>query len=559
MSHFRNHWAFLAAGALALVVIGFLVDRQMREAIDSAHWVSHTHEVLEALKTVEARLNNAESEQRAYVLLGDLKHLEQYYARVLPVAGDLGLVRQLVADHPAQSGRAARLTDLVSQRRARLNEVVEVRQTQGSAAAVALIAEGKGGVLMEQIRTLLGEMEAAERNLLAQRAAAGEHSSNLMRLVTPLGGTVAILLLLVAVWQARREARRRLAVEQTLRGAHEALQRTLAQSECTAGRRQQLHQLSELLQSCKDLDEAAAIVQRWMQARAPGEAGMLSLLNASENLLEIRASWGDRARIGTAHFALDDCWALRRGTSYAVGDGSTGILCAHAHGDAGASLCLPLMAQGQPLGVLHLRLSTGELADVDLNAHVSDLTAQLSLAVSNLRLQDSLRTQSIRDPLTGLFNRRYLEASMQRELARAQRTQQPVALMVLDLDHFKRFNDTHGHDAGDALLTDFGQLLRQFSRSDDVACRYGGEEFVLLLPEMSAPAAAARADQLLSEIRALQVRSRKDRISGITASIGLALFPQHGRSGEVLIRAADQALYQAKHGGRDRCVLAEAA
>lgn len=177
---------------------------------------------------------------------------------------------------------------------------------------------------------------------------------------------------------------------------------------------------------------------------------------------------------------------------------------------------------------------------------------QLAMALSNLELQERLRIQSIREPLTGLFNRRYLEESLARELARCARRGLPLALMMLDLDHFKRFNDTHGHPGGDALLAGFGRLLQQLSRQEDIACRYGGEEFTLILPESTPQAAAERAEQIRAAVEAMRVPHLGKDLPPVTVSIGLACFPHDGQEPEALLRSADQALYRAKAQGRNR-------
>jgi diguanylate cyclase (GGDEF)-like protein len=181
---------------------------------------------------------------------------------------------------------------------------------------------------------------------------------------------------------------------------------------------------------------------------------------------------------------------------------------------------------------------------------------QVGLALGNLRLMETLRGQSIRDSLTGLYNRRYLEESLAREIDRARRRGIPVAVLMLDVDHFKRFNDTHGHEAGDAVLANVGEVLKRLSRGEDVACRYGGEEFVLVLPECPTDVASRRAEEIREAVRQLPLRVRGDSIEGITVSIGVAGFPDHGDDGPTVVAAADAALYRAKAEGRDRVVTA---
>jgi len=192
----------------------------------------------------------------------------------------------------------------------------------------------------------------------------------------------------------------------------------------------------------------------------------------------------------------------------------------------------------------------------DLERQTSAVGERISLALANLRLREVLRGQSIRDPLTGLFNRRFMEESLERELRRAMRAKQQVALLMLDIDHFKRFNDTFGHQAGDALLRALGKLLRESTRGQDVVCRYGGEEFAFVLAGASFDAAQKRAEFLREDIKQLNVQYGGQLLGAVTLSIGIAVFPEHGDSAEHLLKAADDALYRAKEGGRDRIISA---
>ncbi|MEB3232862.1 MAG: diguanylate cyclase, partial [Leptolyngbyaceae bacterium] len=177
-------------------------------------------------------------------------------------------------------------------------------------------------------------------------------------------------------------------------------------------------------------------------------------------------------------------------------------------------------------------------------------------AIANLRLRETLHYQSIRDPLTGLFNRRYLEESLAQELIRAQRKQHPIGVIMIDVDHFKGFNDTYGHDAGDLVLQTISDLIRENIRGSDIACRYGGEELTLVLPESSLIATATRAETLRQSISRLQLTHNNQRLETVTASFGVSCFPQHGIAGNALIQAADAALYQAKYAGRNQVVTA---
>jgi diguanylate cyclase (GGDEF)-like protein len=256
-----------------------------------------------------------------------------------------------------------------------------------------------------------------------------------------------------------------------------------------------------------------------------------------------------------APFTVEECWALRRGRPH-VATRTEGPFCRHLAPLAGeGAMCAPMMAHGQLLGVLSLVVAEGPALTDPRQRLVLTVSEHVSLALANLRLEETLRSQSIRDPLTGLFNRRYMEESLEREMRRAIRNRASVGIIMLDVDHFKAFNDLHGHDAGDALLRAIGAVLQRSVRAEDIACRFGGEEFTLILPEASLHEAAQRADYVRHAARQVFVSHRRQTLPAVTISAGVATYPDHGPTADAVLRAADAALYQAKARGRDRVVL----
>jgi diguanylate cyclase (GGDEF)-like protein len=243
-------------------------------------------------------------------------------------------------------------------------------------------------------------------------------------------------------------------------------------------------------------------------------------------------------------------------------------ICAHtapAHGESTKPyLCVPLVVQSELIGLLWIAFPpgaplSGEHGPKDDNKRqlALALAEQIALALSNIRLRENLRQQTIRDPLTGLYNRRFLEESLNREMARCKRTGTVFGVLMIDVDHFKRFNDTYGHDAGDSILRTVGRVLQESSREGDIACRFGGEEFVIVLPDTDREGAASRAGRILAVVRDLHVTHNGKTLGSITASIGLAMHPQNGETVRALIQAADKGLYAAKGAGRDQVVVAE--
>ncbi len=280
------------------------------------------------------------------------------------------------------------------------------------------------------------------------------------------------------------------------------------------------------------------------------------LLNDAGNVAEVVGSWND-CELPVFAFDPSACWALRTGQPHIVLQGDTSAPCAHAASVTHSYLCVPILAQGQTIGALHVQATdeAQHLEDAEISFKAT-FAGQLGLSIANIRLRDALRSQSIRDVLTGLYNRRYLEEALEREIRRAVRATQPLGILMLDLDHFKRCNDTYGHDAGDTVLRETAGLLTRCIRAEDVVCRYGGEEFVIILPTADLNAACMRAERIRSRLRELAVVHNGQSLGMITVSVGVAALPEHGTSTQELLSAADAALYQAKREGRDRVIAA---
>ncbi|HXJ83871.1 MAG TPA: diguanylate cyclase [Candidatus Methylomirabilis sp.] len=318
-----------------------------------------------------------------------------------------------------------------------------------------------------------------------------------------------------------------------------------------------LNRMGELFQACLTLQEAYAVIGRLAPRLFPTEAGAVFALSQAGNLIEVVAMWGPHPVDGS-QFPPEACWAMRNGRTHAADDTRTSVLCEHLPTPLPpAYVCTPLVAQGNLLGVLYVASVPGDDHGVSgLNQARQRLTdmvaAQLGLGLSNVQLREILRNQSIHDPLTGLFNRRYMAETLEREIHRARRLGNPLALLMADVDGFKQQNDAFGHDAGDAILVELASLLQKSLRKEDVACRYGGEEFVLVLPDAAMENAVRRAEQLQDAVRRIRVPHKDAVLGPITISIGVAAFPDHGTDGASLLKSADMALYQAKKAGRDR-------
>jgi len=360
----------------------------------------------------------------------------------------------------------------------------------------------------------------------------------------------------VQILGTAQEITERKQVEEALRVVNEQLADWVNELEQRNQEMALLSKINEFMQACAKVEEAYEAISALVAPLFPEVSGGIFIMNSSKHWLEAVATWGTNLTSSTL-FKPDECWALRRGQPHWVKNKDSDVVCQHCHNHSlpNQSLCIPMMAQGETLGMLYLNTTNSEKLTKAKKQLAVTVAEQISLSLANLQLRERLRNQSIRDPLTGLFNRRYMEKSLQQELYRAERNKKSLGLIMLDIDHFKKFNDNFGHEAGDMVLQELGKFLQQSVRKSDIACRYGGEELMLILPEASLENSKQRAEEIRSGVKQLKVHNGRQCLGQVTISLGVACFPEQGLSGDAIIQAADTALYQAKKEGRDRTVV----
>jgi diguanylate cyclase (GGDEF)-like protein len=549
-----------ALAAILQIVVVVAVALGIEDLIEDSRAVAQSHRVLETVRSAYAEIRDAESSQRGYLLTGREDFLIEFYAASPAVVRILGDLRAMVTEDHALRIKVDGLAQLSQERIRILDRVAATRTREGFDAALSELLRARGAELMDQIAQQAFEIETAERERLAQRYATGRQTAQELRLVAVAGIAMSMLVLLFVFGLLIFENRARRRAQRAEGEARERLESNLGALQRVS---QELHLLSRyagMLQSCRTVDEAVDLSRDAFAQLLPNLGGSIYLVRESQDYVQLRAQFGSPLVQSLNLMRPDDCWALRRGQTYALPVLQRGAKCDHlempAPGRRAGSLCIPLTAQGRNLGLVSI---SGEPEDERIPGEDLARAAaeQLSLCLFNLQLQESLRAQSIRDPLTGLFNRRYLEESLARELARCSRNGKPLAVAMCDIDHFKRFNDSYGHDGGDTLLKAFARLLLQGARREDIVCRFGGEEFTLILPETDQATALRRIEELRKAVSELRVVHLQQPLASITASFGLALMPENGESGDDLLRAADAALYRAKAGGRNRVVVAE--
>ncbi|GFE75997.1 sensor histidine kinase [Novosphingobium sp. TCA1] len=582
------------------VLAGLLLDgsAQMRGSLT---WVTHSAQVLKTANRALGHLQQAESGQRGFVLTRDPEFGKAVAAEIAASKRDAAELVRLTADNPAQSERSRQIRMLIEDRGAHLAESAELTRAGDFAGAQALTASGRGRNLMVLVEARVGDLLNEERALSVSRMAAVERRLNYIRWLVMIGTPLAVVAIALMAAALIRRIRRPVDAMMTVMGQlgagdrsaridavmesseferlaggynamAEELQAAVADQVVSEERLrlanlelstnadvlrergeviELLGGMAHRMQAARTDEELASIIRVFVPRVLPEIPGALYAHNNSRNLLVPIAAWAG-IEVETAGFAPDQCWALRRGQSHFVVEPGSDIVCAHVGAEADHYHCEPLLAGGEVIGVLYLRGVVG----AENRFRLTVLTENIASALVNHRLQRGLREQTIRDPLAGLFNRRYMEETLALEIARATRTGSPLSVVMCDVDHFKRFNDEFGHEAGDAVLQAVAAEMRSRFRDGDVVCRFGGEEFTIIAPGSSAGVLAKRVEAVRQAISELMVSQGGRTLGSTTMSFGIATWEESmERDGSTLVKAADAALYRAKRDGRNRVVL----
>lgn len=539
--------------AILLLSLNLLVPVMSERWIDATHVdFAQEERLLSSSQQLLSALTDGETGQRGFVITGRDDFLSPLYlgfAEVDRLQLELG---RLAKGDTEFMQLLERMRPVIAEQRTFLQGTIDVRRQEGIDAAVARVATGKGKQLMDRLRAISSEQQAILKARLLVLEQRGEWQQQVTVVGLAVIGVLDLLLIGLLFYFTFRTLKEGRESRESLQRLSDQLSSGMQRLEMRNREISLLSRMAGALHSINQFDECYGIIGRFAGQLFPHNAGSLTLYHPSRDILESVAHWGAWP-VELDLFEPHSCWAIRRGQSHQVGDPGKDLLCPHLEGSVLAEhgyICVPLMAQGEPLGVL--TLSGDHAADLELAEAFAE---QVSLGVSNLSLRESLRQQSLVDALTGLHNRRFLDETLRRELLRASRKQSPVAVVLLDVDHFKRFNDTFGHEAGDLVLRHLATEMKRNVRTSDLACRYGGEEFCLVMPEISREDAVERCESLRLAVSRLQVRYGGQPLGPINISLGLAWFPQDGEQMDALLHAADLALYQAKRSGRNRlCV-----
>ena len=586
--------------AAIMLLVWSLLDAstQTREGF---RWVSHSSEVIETMDEALVELREAESGQRGFVLTGKADFVQSFEQRIGGARKAVAKVVAMTVDNPPQHVRAKALQEVMNQRIEHMRQPLNFARQGEYAKARAFIMTGAGQELMAQVVLRNQVFLEEEHALQAVRLEAAEHRLTQVKVLALIGGPLICLLVAFMAWFISRDIRRpaafistamtalgrgnqharvaedmrsrefaeladgynvmadklELAVreqgrsEGELKVANDELQQNSATLRDRGEVIELLGGMAHRMQASRTDDELAQVIRVFVPRVLPGIPGALYAHNNSRNLLLPIAGWNG-LEPDVEGFAPDGCWALRRGQSHFVREPNSDIICSHVGGHDEIYHCEPLLAGGEVIGTLHFR----GMIEQENRFRLAVMAENIASALVNHRLQRGLREQTIRDPLTSLFNRRYMEETLGLEIARSARSGVPLGLVMCDVDHFKRFNDEFGHDAGDAVLQAVAAELRNGFGNGEVVCRFGGEEFTIVAPGAAPEILFERVERVRQTISEINLRQGGRTLGSTSMSFGIASWNSNmDREGLALIQSADSALYRAKREGRNRTVV----
>jgi len=537
--------AFIGA-VLFTLGAGAVLYLNTQKLTAAAERVQHTQEVLSSLQRASLLAERVLYRTRIYAASSDEDELNMARGAANNLVTSSAHIRTLIADNPNQSANSQSLFACASN----LSEMMK-RFSPRSTLPTTEVQECQKTIslMSDQEQLLLNERTAHSKNRLLT-------SISTEFFLIPISILCLIILFALLLRDAvvlQRNAAAAQRVNDDLARSVQALEETARESELMIACRNEL-------QLCVEVKQVYETAARSFSRLLPESSGCLYMINNSRNHVEAVSSWGTPSHDDFSQ--PESCCALRSGQPRWRQPGVSEIHCSHFSTQAPERYhCRPIVAYGNTIGLLYVECPSAESV-TRVNGHM-DAMRQLiqitALAIATLNLRAKLENQSIRDSLTGLFNRHFMQISLEREMTRARRRKQIMAVLMLDADHFKSFNDTHGHAAGDAVLKAFADVFQSNIRSEDIACRYGGEEFTIILPDTTVKGACDRAESILSAISDLKIATGHQTFDGLSISIGIAFFPGDGVTAEELLLHADAALYDAKHNGRNQVCLYERA
>lgn len=540
----------LAALGSVLFIAGsaFFLFRNTRSLTSAARWAEHTQEVLLSIQSASDLTQRIESGSRFYRVTQDEIQLSNSRRNAIQLSTRVTRLRNLITDNTNQ---ASNLSELDSCSTALVHDL--------NTNPPDLVHVDTHVLHCQQILSL---MTLQEQELLKQRDEATQHRSQISTMTEFVLAGICLSTLIVLFGLLLRDAIQRGRIAEVAAKTNQELSNSVQTLQNHAREVQLLSITRDDLQLCTDALQVHRSAAFRFSELLPGTNGSLCIINSSRNMVETVSSWSaNDLGPGIAEiFPPETCCGLRSGQLRWRAPGASQIDCSHFIGSTpGCYLCVPLVAHGDTIGVLYIGCPHEAAREIveSRTEGIRQLVQLTAMALASLEMRKKLEHQSIRDGLTGLFNRHFLEIALERELARATRRKGSLAVLMIDVDHFKKLNDQFGHSAGDAVLKEVAHTFSNCVRTEDLVCRYGGEEFTIILPDITPDAALNRAEVIRKAVANLRTELDNDLYSSVTISIGAAIFPQDGQTSELLLRHSDAALYRAKREGRNKVVMVD--
>ncbi len=506
--------AFVAAG-IALSVAGAVV----LDTIDERAFAANREERI-VIRRLEVAVANADSGILGYVLTSQPEYLAAY----LGADKDLEALVGSLDPH----GAPAAAVDVLTGLRGAWQIAAELVRDNRPGDALTALTTAHARNLSAKLHSNLEAYYSARAAADAIRVSVSGTARHVLRGVTMVGVLFGVVLVATTVRRIRL---------------------AIAAGEAAKQQIEQLFAMGDMLQSAVDIDDTNAVLRATATRLLPGFGGALYVFNNSRDRLDRTTQWGTLLAGQADHIAPSSCWALKRGKPHLNEVGDDALRCVHAENGL-LTLDIPMTARGQLYGLLEIAADGPDATRRLAAAHpvAAAIGDAMSLALSNAALRDQLRNQALRDGLTSLYNRRFLEEVHERLCLDSERRASDISLIMIDMDRFKVLNDTHGHGAGDAVLRDVAAAILSSIRGTDIACRYGGEELLVLLPDCPLEMAIGKAEQIRNRVASLTFAGGFT----VTASFGVASLPETSASARSLLSDADAALYVSKTNGRDR-------
>lgn len=525
---------------------GFFLYRNTQNLVSAGRWVEHTQEVLLSIQSATDLTQRIESGTRLYRATQNESHLlnARRYAILLQTRATH--LKNLIADNTSQ---ASNLKELETCSNAIAHDV------NASIPDLSRIDTN-----LFNCQQTLSLMSGQENELLKERDEATRSRSNVSTITELTLAAICLSILLTLFGLMLRDAVLRERIARSAAHANRKLSTSIEALQNHARESSLLSIARDDLQLCTEPTQVHQSAATRFSELLPDTSGSLCIINSSRNMVETVSSWSSATTSSPVSeiFPPNTCCGLRSGQLRWHGPGASQIDCDHFIAEAPLRyLCLPLVAHGDTIGILFVQCPDEAIQRVveSRSESIRQLVQLTAMALASLEMRRKLEHQSVRDGLTGLFNRHFLEIALERELARAARRKSGLAVLMIDVDHFKKLNDRYGHSAGDAVLKEVSRVFSANVRSEDLVCRYGGEEFTIILPDISSENAYLRAEVIRKAVANLRTELANELYSAVTISIGGAIFPADGQTSDALLRHADAALYRAKREGRNKVIL----